>query len=113
MFERETEMSENKKQFLYVLKPIPRLLVEDNWTEVEEKIIERHFLELQKRLADGKLILAGKTDGLDKKTIGLVIIEVDTEEEAIDMMNNDPAVKEGIMTAEIFPYRVALMAGQV
>ncbi|WP_143128251.1 YciI family protein [Psychrobacillus sp. OK032] len=40
--------------------------------------------------------------------MGIVILEVDTEEEAVELMNNDPAVKEGIMEAQLFPYRVAL-----
>ena len=40
---------------------------------------------------------------------GIVILEVNSEEEAIALMEDDPAVKEGIMTATIFPYRVALL----
>ncbi|NLL89375.1 MAG: hypothetical protein GX228_10760 [Firmicutes bacterium] len=39
---------------------------------------------------------------------GVVIFEADSEEEARFLMETDPAVEEGIMTAELFPYRVAL-----
>ena len=39
--------------------------------------------------------------------MGIVILEIDTEEEAVELMNNDLAVKEGIMEAQPFPYRVA------
>ena len=98
-----------KKQFVYVLKLIPFLLDEKNWTEKEEAIVGRHFARLQGLLEEGKLILAGKTDGLDEKTFGIVIFEADSEEEAIFIMKNDPAVAEGIMKAELFPYRVALI----
>jgi uncharacterized protein YciI len=38
-----------------------------------------------------------------------VILEVETEDEALAIMNNDPAVAAGVMTAELFPYRVALI----
>jgi hypothetical protein len=31
-----------KKQFIYVLKLIPALLDEKNWTEKEETIVKRH-----------------------------------------------------------------------
>lgn len=103
------EMEENKSQFIYVLKSIPRLLDEENWTEKEEGIIERHFAYLQKMLAEGKLILVGKTGGLDEKTFGIVIFEADSLHDASSIMNNDPAVAEGIMTADVFPYRVAIM----
>lgn len=102
-------MENGKKQFIYVLKLIPHLLNEDNWTEKEEEIVNRHFVELQRLLNEGKLILAGRTLNMDEKTFGIVILEADSEEEAQFMMKNDPAIAEGIMTAELFPYRVALI----
>lgn len=46
---------------------------------------------------------------MDEKTFGIVIFEADSEEEAQLIMKNDPAVAEGIMTADLFPYRVALI----
>ncbi len=102
-------MKKEKKQFIYVLKLIPHLLDESNWTEKEEKIVDRHFTKLQELLQEEKLILAGRTLNMDEKTFGIVILEVESEEEAHAMMINDPAVAEGIMTAELFPYRVALI----
>lgn len=102
-------MNDAKKQFIYVLKLIPALLDEKNWTEKEEAIVGRHFAKLQSLFEEGKLILAGKTAGLDEKTFGIVILEVDSEEEARSIMKSDPAVEEGIMNAELFPYKVALI----
>lgn len=102
-------MENEKKQFIYVLKLIPYLLDENNWTEREEKIVNKHFVELQELLKEGKLVLAGRTLNMDEKTFGIVILEVDSEEEARTIMKNDPAVAEEIMTAELFPYRVALI----
>lgn len=102
-------MSNKKKQFIYVLKLIPYLLDETKWTEREEDIVSRHFSELQKLHKEGKLILAGRTLNMDEKTFGIVILEVESEEEARNLMNNDPAISEGIMNAELFPYRIALI----
>jgi uncharacterized protein YciI len=102
-------MEKKIHQFIYVLRPIPPLLKEENWTDREEAITGRHFNYLKKMLAEGKLILAGKTDGLDEKTFGIVVFEVDSPEEALEFMKNDPGVAEGIMTAELFPYSVALL----
>ena len=102
-------MVNEKKQFIYVLKLIPPLLNVANWTEQEEKIVGRHFAKLQELLQEGKLVLAGKTLGIDEKTFGIVILEVETEDEAMIIMRNDPAVSEKIMTAELFPYKIALM----
>lgn len=100
---------EKKEQFIYVIKPIPPLLIEDNWTAKEEAIIDRHFAYLQKLLAEKKLILAGKTKGLDDKTFGIVIIEANTFAEAKEITCNDPGISEGIMNYELFPYHVAIM----
>ncbi|WP_421383072.1 YciI family protein [Bacillus salacetis] len=98
-----------RQQYVYKLKLVDKLTEDKNWTDKENQIVGRHFAYLQKMLNDRKLILAGKTTGLDADTFGLVIFEADSEEEALMVMNADPAVKEGIMTAELFPYQVALM----
>lgn len=99
---------ENKKlQFIYFLKLIPRLIDDNNWTDVENDIVDRHFSRLQELVKEGKVILAGRT--LNKDPEGIVILEVDSEEEAIELMENDPAVREGVMTARLLPYRVALI----
>jgi uncharacterized protein YciI len=104
-------MESEKKQFLYLLRLIPSLVNPENWTPREEEIVQRHFAKLQDLLLEGKLLLAGKTAGIDEKTFGIVILEADSEEEARALMESDPSVAEGIMTAELFPYRVALMRG--
>lgn len=95
-----------KLQFLYQLKLFPSLIDQASWTDKENSIIQHHFEVLQTLQEEGKLLLAGRT--LNTDPIGIVILEVDTEEEAIELMNNDPAVKNGIMEAQLFPYRVAL-----
>lgn len=103
------EKKQKQKQFIYTLKLIPSLLIQENWSKEEEDIVNRHFARLQELLEAGKLILAGKTLGIDEKTFGIVIIEVDSEEEALMIMKSDPAVAEGIMQSELYPYKVALI----
>lgn len=97
-----------KKQFLYMLKLVPELLDEKNWTERETAIIGEHFCALEKLIEEDKLIMAGRTQNMDDTTFGIAILQVDTEEEARYLMENDPAVAKKVMTAELFPYKVAL-----
>ena len=40
---QESVKKDEKKQFIYVLKLIPRLLDAKNWTEQDGLIVERHF----------------------------------------------------------------------
>jgi len=96
-------------QFIYVLRLIPRLIKEEAWTEADKIIIEEHFSYLQLLQKSGKLILAGRTTLDDDDNFGLVIIK-SSEVEANEMMHNDPALKKGIMTATLYPYRVALIS---
>ncbi len=96
------------KQFIYVIKPVQRLQVEANWTEAENALVAEHFAYLKGLLADGRLILAGKTDGLDERTFGIVVFEADSMEAAERTMKEDPAVKAGIMTGQVFGFSVAL-----
>ncbi|MCA1618569.1 MAG: YciI family protein [Acidobacteria bacterium] len=108
-FAQEAGKKDSKKQFVYVLKLSPRLLDEKNWTERDKQIVGRHFRRLQQMQKDGRLILAGKTlDDADPSQFGVVVFEAETEEEARGVMEADDAVKEKIMTARLFPFRVAL-----
>jgi len=97
------------EQFLYQLKLKPYYLVNENWTEKEEGIINRHFQQLKKFTEEGKVILAGRTLNEDESGFGIVIFEEESELSAKEFMENDPAIREGMMEGTLFPYRVALM----
>jgi uncharacterized protein len=107
---RQIEKKGERKQFAYVLRLAPRLRDEKNWTERDTAAVGRHFRRLQQLHREGKVILAGKTlDDADESQFGLVIFEADSEEEARRIMEEDDAVRAGIMTARLFPFRVALV----
>ncbi len=96
------------KEFVYTLTLIDRLFVEDNWTQKDEAIITRHFRNLVDLENKGILIMAGKTADLDPNTKGFVFLQAESEKEALKIMNNDPAILEGIMTGVLQEYNVAL-----
>lgn len=105
---QEPPKAKQKQQFLIVLKLIPHLLDDKNWTERENQLVAKHFARLKELLKDGKLVLAGRTTTNDPKQMGLIVVETDSEEEARQIMQNDDAVSGKIMTAELFPFTVAL-----
>jgi uncharacterized protein len=107
---QESQKKSEGKQFVYVLKLIPRLLNEKNWTEQDKSIVGKHFRRLQRLHKEGKVILAGRTlNESDPSQFGVVILEVSSAEEARKIMEEDDAVKERIMTAQLFPFSVALI----
>ena len=92
-------------QFIYFIRPRRENFAE-TMTEEEGNIMGTHFLYLKDLLSKGKLILAGP-EATGK--FGVTIIETETEDEAKDIMNNDPAVSSGMVTPELYPYRVSLI----
>ena len=99
-----------QKQFVYVLKLTPRLLDEKNWTEQDRQIVGRHFRRLQQMHKEGRVLLAGRTlNESDPSQFGVVVFEADSEEEARKVMEADAAVREKLMTAQLFPFSVALI----
>jgi uncharacterized protein YciI len=96
------------KQFLYMLRLVPRLYDDKAWTDADNAAVGRHFAQLKQATEAGKVILAGRTMESGDKTVGLVIFEASDEAEARRFMESDPAVVAGVMTATLHPYAVAL-----
>ncbi|KZE66198.1 hypothetical protein AWM68_07455 [Fictibacillus phosphorivorans] len=92
-------------EFLYQIIPVKAQFME-NQTDNEQKIMLSHFKYLQNLLEEGKLVLAGPC--LDA-SFGIVILHNTIKEEALKIMENDPAIKGEIMTGNLYPFRVSLI----
>ena len=49
------------KQFIYVLRLVPRLYRTRHWTQEDEMALSRHFARFKHAIETGELILAGRT----------------------------------------------------
>lgn len=96
------------KQFIYVLRLVPRLHSDAAWTKEDEMVISRHLARFRHAIDKGELILAGRTTEPGDKTFGIAIFEAADEAAARAFMESDPAVVAGLMTAELHPFAVAL-----
>lgn len=97
------------RQFIYVLRLVPRLQSQAAWTEADNKAVAAHFLRLKQAADAGSVIMAGRTSEALDKTFGLVVFEAADIEAARTFMETDPAVAAGVMTATLHPYSVALL----
>ncbi len=95
-------------QYLYKIQP-SRLAMLIESTPEEDAIVSEHFNYLKTLLAQGVLTLAGRTLNTDDTSFGIAIFEADDDDAARAIMLNDPAVQKGVMQAELFPYRIALL----
>ena len=98
------------KHFLIVLKPVPRLHDQSAWTKEDNAAVGAHFNRLKAAVAEGKVLLAGRTTEPLDRTMGLIIFSAPDEAAAREFMNADPCVTAGVMTATLHPYGLALMA---
>jgi uncharacterized protein len=96
------------KQFIYVLRLVPRLHSDSAWTKEDEAALTRHFDRFKRAIESGQLILAGRTQEPGAKTFGIAVFEAPDEAAARTFMESDPAVVAGLMTAELHPFAVAL-----
>ena|SRR5687768_9646703 len=96
-------MSE-KRTYAYVVKP-PRLTFVEDASEAETATISRHFAYCEDLIASGIGRLVGRTEGGE---FGIVIFDAKGDSEAKEIADKDPAVSEGVFTAEVFPFRIAL-----
>ncbi|MBR0577317.1 hypothetical protein KCG48_13445 [Proteiniclasticum sp. BAD-10] len=98
-------------EFIYTLKLREELRQSSNWPQADDEAVDAHFEKLKAMLANGKLILAGRTPTMDEDTFGIVIFKADSLEEATRIMKEDPAVMQGTMSARVYPFRTALLRG--
>jgi aminoglycoside 6'-N-acetyltransferase I len=108
-FRKEIQPSNSGRQtvseYIYLTRPTRPDFFEGT-TDQENTILSEHFAHLKLMVEAGRAILAGPC--LDQ-TFGIVIVRANSLEEARSLMQADPAVRNGVMSAELHPFRVSLM----
>jgi len=79
-------------------------------TPEEDRIVRRHFAYLKSLTERGTVLLVGRTQNPDPTAFGIHILLAPSGAEAGRVVDDDPAVREGIMRAELSPYKIALLA---
>jgi len=102
--EGEKNMSETKHYFVQLLGT--REGWPENMTPEEEKVMSDHYYYLKDLIKMKKVYLAGP---VFEPVFGLIILAVDSEKEARDIMDNEPSVKAGVHTYELHPMRASLL----
>ena len=95
-------------QFLYRIQPARHDMLANGSTDFESGMLSEHFNYLKQLTRDGVVILAGRTQNIDSSSFGIVLFNAETVEVAREIMLSDPAVKNKVFRAELFPYKMAL-----
>jgi len=96
------------QEFLYKLQVVRGDMLRTGPTESEQAVVAEHFAYLQGLNGRGVIIFVGRTLNTDESTMGLAVFRAESEEAARQIMYDDPAVKKGVMTAMLYPFKVIL-----
>jgi len=94
--------------FAYRIQPTRADMLASGPTPAEADVVQKHYEYLRGLTAAGTVVLAARTLTTDERAFGLVILHASDEAAARGVMERDPAVAEGVMGSELFPYRIAL-----
>ena len=95
------------EEFLYRLKTVRPDLAVTGPDPEEARVLEEHVAYLTDLTDRGVLVLAGRTQEQGEETFGIVVFRAGSTEAARQIVQADPAVRDGVMVAELFPFRVA------
>jgi uncharacterized protein len=102
-----TPPATSRAQFMIRLFPRRGIGLLKSPTPEERAIMAAHRIYMRALADRGRLVLTGLSEDLST-VAGVVIVEVGSEREARDVMENDPFVLGGVMRAEIRPFRTVL-----
>jgi uncharacterized protein YciI len=92
--------------YLYRLLATRAEMLTEGPTEREGAVVRSHFAHLSRLADENVVLLFGRTDaGAD--SFGVCVFRAEDEAAARRIMESDPAVVEGVMTAELFAFRMA------
>jgi uncharacterized protein YciI len=92
-------------EFAYMLRPAFDQAFVEQASPEQRAVFDEHGTWLEARFAEGRVLFAGRCyDG----PFGLVVLDVADEDEARRLVAQDPSVREGVQTAELYPFRTFL-----
>lgn len=98
--------------FLYKIQPVRPEMLTGGSTEAESRIVSEHFSYLKDQMEKGVVFMAGRTQNTEYSNFGIVIFKAESEEAAQKIMHDDPAVKNRVFRAELFPYNISLLRAE-
>ena len=90
------------KSYSFVILKKGSVVLEDE--EKRQKIMRGHLDNIGKLAEEGKLIVAGPFGKNDLNYRGLFILTTQSTEEALDILDTDPAIAAGVFDIDVLPW---------
>ncbi len=95
--------------FLYTLHLKRPAIKTEGPTPAEAAVVKRHWARLLELAATKTLIFAGRILLLGEEGCAHIVFRAGSEHEARAIMESDPVVVEGVMTARLYPFQAMLL----
>lgn len=99
-----------KSGWLYLVTEFRRPDLLTTMTDAEKEVFSRHLEYMTDLSAKGALVVAGPCTDLSGR--GIVVFQAVNEPAARAIMEADPALKEGLIKAELHPMRLVFLRGR-
>ena len=91
-------------RFIYLLSSTRLEMLTVGPTPEEQAIVSEHLQHLLRLAEQGTVLHIGRTANNDERTVGIVVFEAADIAAAEGVVQSDPAVRAGVMRADMFPY---------
>ena len=99
-------LAQKQSTFIYELTLFDQYKHRAMWTDRERDIQQQHVSYLNSLEASGELLIAGIMDQNLEEHTGFVMLTIESHEKAFEIVQNDPSVKEGMMSARLRPVNI-------
>ncbi len=94
--------------YIYRIQPVRPEMLSTGPTDEEARLTGEHFAYLKTLMAEGILILAGRSLNSDYSAFGIAIFKARDDDHMRRITAGDPGVAQKLFRAEWHPFRIAL-----
>ena len=99
----------DKQLYLYRIEPTRPEMLTEGPTDEETAVMEVHYAHLKANVEAGRIFLAGPSFRPDGSGYGITLFEATDLTDAEAFAASDPAVRAGVVRAEVLQFRMSLL----
>lgn len=105
----DQELADSLGADQYGMKPYVLVILKTGSAKIEDKekvaeLFRGHLNNINRLVEENKLIVAGPLGKNDNAYRGIFILNVGSKDEAVQLVDTDPAVKEGLLAVELYDW---------
>jgi uncharacterized protein YciI len=100
---------DEKAVYICKIQPVRPAMLTEGRTPDEDRVVSEHARYLDDLVEKGVVHLVGRTLTTGYSTYGIFIFSAESEQAAQRIVEQDPAMKQRVMRAELHPFRLGMV----